>query len=765
MKKIFLSLFILLSSTIIKAAEEDWTLHTSYHNATYCEVIGDKVYVLASGALYSYNKEDDEVRTYDMLSTLSDIKISFISYCKEIDALVIVYENANIDLLYSDEEVYNISDFKDKTIANKTINGLDIKGDKAYLSTGFGIVEVDLSKKEFSNTYTLNKNVYNAYPLGNYMYAATSEGLFYGSIESNLLDNSNWKLFNANEMKSFVEFGGKLHFLYQKKYVCYIDPATNSIKHVNVNDKNQYSYLYSNGKELIAGSKTRLLITDSNNKQKTFSTEESNFIKTDGNVLWNCKGYKGLKECKIDNSTIVESENGIIPESPVRNYSEFMKISGNKLLVAGGNINYMDITFYDGTLMEYDLSDGKWTNYPEDIIKENTGYLYRNICTVDEDPTEEGHIFAGSFGHGLYEFRNHEFVKNYTIHNSPIESVVSGESAIRYMRVPMVKYDNKGNLWVINTGMKNIIKILKKDGTWLQLYYKLIDSLPTVSNIHVDSRGWMWLVSMRADAGLFCAKTNGTLFDTSDDESKVWFEKFINQDGISYTVYEIYGFAEDKNGVIWVGTNTGLFVIDNPKEFFENGKFTQIKVPRNDGTGLADYLLNGTYIQCITVDGANRKWIGTKHNGVYLISEDGLETIEHFTTENSPLPSNSVVSVAVNGHNGEVFFGTENGIASYKGDATEPVAKLDENSIYAYPNPVKADYSGDIRVVGLTYDCNVKIVDAAGSLIYEATSTGGSFSWDGRDRKGDKVASGVYYVLTYDENGDEGVATKILFIR
>ena len=216
---------------------------------------------------------------------------------------------------------------------------------------------------------------------------------------------------------------------------------------------------------------------------------------------------------------------------------------------------------------------------------------------------------------------------------------------------------------------------------------------------------------------------------------------------------------------MWVGTNAGLFVIDNPQKFFNDGIFKQIKVPRNDGTGLADYLLSGTYIKSIKVDGANRKWVGTNDNGIYLISADGLETIHHFTTENSQLPSDCIESIAINGKSGEVFIGTDKGIASYMSDATRPEEKLENSNIYAYPNPVKADYSGVISIVGLTAGCNVKIVDAAGFLMNEGTSQGGKYNWNGRNRRGEKVASGVYYVLTYDSNGDEGVATKILITR
>jgi hypothetical protein len=252
--------------------------------------------------------------------------------------------------------------------------------------------------------------------------------------------------------------------------------------------------------------------------------------------------------------------------------------------------------------------------------------------------------------------------------------------------------------------------------------------------------------------------------DTSDDVTKVWLNKFKNQDGTTYDIYQVYALCEDKNGHMWIGTNSGLFVVDDFNNLFNNNVFKQIKVPRNDGTGLADYLLSGVYIKAITVDGANRKWIGTNDNGIYLVSADGLETIHHFTTENSPLPSNTIESIAINS-SGEVFIGTSKGIASYRSDATTAEPELDSNNIHAFPNPVRADYNGNISITGLTIDCNVKIVDSAGYLIDEGTSNGGIYNWNGRNIKGEKVASGVYYVLVYDEYGNESGSTKILITR
>ena len=762
-KRIFAILSILIAITA-NAGIGDWVLYPSYHNATYCQTAGDKVYVLASGALYSYNTSDEEVRVYDKINTLSDIDITHIEYCKDIKALVVVYSNANIDILFDDEEVYNITDFKNKPLPDKRINGVDIQGTTAYLSTVFGIVELDLEEYEFTNTYTTGLNTYCTYLFNGMLFCGTETGMYSCATDKNLLDKNNWVKKNNYFTKAICELDGMLYCNLDEFGIYSYNASNNILKDVVYNHGEKYNAMYSNGKEIIASAKKKTTIITSPTDVTVYKNSNSNFILKDGNHFWDCKGYNGIVKCIAKDGEIIVNSTAVTPDSPVRNYCEYMKFaSDDKLLVAGGNLNYFDITFYDGTLMEYDYSGNRWNNLPEDTIKQATGIPYLNLCSIDEDPTEPEHYFAGSFGYGLYEFRNGKFVKHYSTHNSPFESVIPTNT--RFVRIPSVKFDKEGNLWCINTGTKNIVKVLKNDGTWCELYYKPIEKLATMVEPIMDSRGWLWLKSLQGEAGIFCAKMNGTPLDSSDDESKAWLNKFVNQDGISYDIYQVFALAEDREGQMWVGTNTGLFVIDNPKTFFNNGVFKQIKVPRNDGTGLADYLLSGTYIKSIQIDGANRKWIGTNDDGVYLISADGLETIHHFTTDNSPLPSNSIVSIAINDRSGEVFIGTDKGIASYMSDATRPEEKLDENNIYAYPNPVKADYSGNIAIVGLTHDCNVKIVDTAGYLINEGTSNGGQYTWNGRNARGEKVASGVYYVLTYDSNGNEGVATKIVVIR
>lgn len=764
-KRIILLQAILLLSFFTKASVGDWTLYPAYHDVTYCEIAGDKVYVLASGALFSFNTKDNEITTYDKLNSLSDVDITHIAYSDYLNALIVIYSNANIDILYNDGYTYNITDFKNSNVASKKINNISIDNKLAYLSTEFGVVVLDLEKLEFKNTYSTGHNTLCTYLFKDKLYTGTTDGLFKCDTIKNMLDKNNWEKINENKVDALCELDNKLYTLVKSTGIHILNTETHTLSNVVAKSGNEYYTIYkSKENEIIAPAKDKVTIINKDGKN-TYTTSNSSYISKKGDIFWNCKGFGGFYKCNAEDKTIVEKLEIAIPDSPIRNFCEFMKFTNDdKLIVAGGNINYFGLPENDkkGTLMQYDINNHKWFNFPENKIKDITKLGYLNICSADEDPTEPGHIIASSFGNGLFEFRKGEFIQQYDFNNSALETAVNGNR--NYVRVSYVTFDKDGNLWIINRG-KDIVKVLKKNNEWISLNYKDIENKKVMVKPLFDSRGWLWITSLDNGAGLFCAKLKNTPFDASDDETRTWWENFTNQDGTTYEVYQVPALCEDKDGIIWVGTDKGLFIIDNPEEFFNNGIFKQIKIPRNDGTGLADYLMNGIYIKAMDIDAANRKWIGTLDNGVMLISEDGLETIHHFTTENSPLPSNYIESIAINHKTGEVFIGTDKGIASYKSDAIRPEENLKNSEIHAYPNPVKSNYNGNISIVGLTDDCNVKIVDGAGYLINEGISKGGMYTWNGRNQKGEKVSSGVYIVLLYDKNGNEGEVTKILVTR
>ena len=764
MKKIIFSLlyFLITSVTSAQMAIGEWQAHLAYNNVTQTAPAGNLIYAVSDGALFSYNTEDQSISLFNKVNLLSDTGISYIKYSSIHNTLIIVYKNSNIDLL-TNESIYNIPDFMNKTMSqDKTLNSINIVGDYAYFSTNFGILILNLKKKEISNTYVLNKKVYSSVVKDNVIYAATADGLYSGKLTDNLLDANNWVLSNAIAFNQLVIFENKI-IGNQPNYGIY-SFDNNSQELTNIISGN-FLYMEVFDNKLIAGNGNSIAIFDHYNSVKYMELDDNfnhlSYTKSN-DLYWGSNGDKGLNGYKLNNNKLEKTVSSIIPESPKRNLPYYMTFTNNRLLICGGGMDY-DRLNNPGTIMM--MENNKWYNFQEEEIKEVTGLDYKDITSVIQDPNNPEHHFASSGGEGVYEFMDRKFVKLYSINNSTLQTIFPKESyKLNYVRTNGLQYDKNHNLWVLNSYIDSVINVLKDDGKWISFYHPELIGKPTFERIIFDKRGWAWITSMRYEPGVFCFNTNGTLEDTSDDKTK-FIGSFINQNGTNLGRLKILSIVEDKDGAIWIGTEKGPIVIYNPTNFFDDDFYcTQIKVPRNDGTNLADFLLSNERINAICIDGGNRKWIGTESNGIFLLSKDGLETIHHFTTENSPLLSNKIQSLALNPKTGELFIGTDQGLISYMSDATEGENTFSETA-HAFPNPVKPDYTGLITITGLIRDSNVKITDINGNLIFAGNSVGGQFTWNGRNSKGKKVASGIYLVLAADAEGKEGIATKILIIK
>jgi len=443
---------------------------------------------------------------------------------------------------------------------------------------------------------------------------------------------------------------------------------------------------------------------------------------------------------------------------------DFMLFTHNKLYTCSSENNYFNYSSYPIQVLE----NQEWRFFQYEDIQDYCGYVFPGAKCLDIDPNStEEHIFAGS-RNGLFEFLNGKFVKFYNNENSPIEPY-NGKSKNSQL-VTGVKFDNNGNLWLLNSQAPtaSLIK-MSPDGTFTKYNHpelmKLNDngyvnkSNGNLQSIFFDSNEVMWFVNNNY---LLPALYQ---YNTKSD-AIIAYEKFVNQDGSTITIGGgVKCVIEDLEKNIWIGTNVGPFMLERSQINSGGSIFTQVKVPRNDGTNLADYLLTGMDVQSIALDGAGRKWFATNGNGVFLISNDNMSQIHHFTTENSPLLSDNVVSIAINNSTGEVFFGTDCGLCSYMSDATTPSTDMTKDNVWAYPNPVNPDYTGSITIVGLTLNADVKILSSNGALIAEGKSNGGTFIWDGCDREGNKVSSGIYMVATATNEGKKGTVCKIAVIR
>jgi len=739
-----------------------WRAHPAYNDATHAIKAFGYIFVLSEGAVYFYDPSDEGIYTIDKTGGLSDTDITELEYCNAEKAILLLYSNGNIDILYDDFTIYNFTELKNNSIGDISVNELKISGSDAYISTNFGLVVFDIKRKVIKNTYRFDSAVNTSVILSDSLLCGTKDGIYLGLMTDNLLDNTKWKLFRNIEFLDLFEFDGKLSGRSYDNRMWTINRSTAYLTNIMDHVK-KFTLTGDNGLVLIQDSVVTVYNTYSDYAHYNIHTH-INHILIDGNDWWVCQGFEGLCHYVNDDNNIICKSTGIKPDSPRRNW--FHSVSWpekGRLLAIGGCHNYSGID-YPGTLMIYE--NDRWISVDEDI-SQKTGLKFINLTEAAQDPLDRNHIFAGSAGQGLYEFRNNKLEKLHTWDNSGLTSILDHHK-YDYVRVSALQYDKDNNLWMANNEVDTIIKVLQPDGKWFGLYYSEMAGLPTLKQLRFDDNGYIWINSSRGlKPGLFCIDINGTLKNNKDDKIRYSGNIWKNQDGTTEEIYDVFFYEFDLNGDIWIGTNRGIFILRDPDSFINNTNpvFERVKISRNDGSDLADYLFNGVMTTAIYIDQGNRKWIGTLDDGVFLMSADGTETLEHFTVNNSPLPSNNILSITENGQNGSLFFGTSQGMVEYGGTARDPEESLSESNIIVYPNPVKPDFDGFVTITGLTEMSTVRILSNSGNLVNLGNSNGGSYSWNLTDMNGKAVPSGVYHAVITNQENKHSESVSVTVIR
>ncbi|WP_288280628.1 two-component regulator propeller domain-containing protein [uncultured Prevotella sp.] len=481
---------------------------------------------------------------------------------------------------------------------------------------------------------------------------------------------------------------------------------------------------------------------------------------------WNATDtYPAFTTDTADWDAYIDIVKTLKPDGPYYNQFYESKIVNGKLYTTGGAFRSGQIALNNpGIIQEYDFDT--WTIYPTNI-NEITGFNYMDINCIDIDPTDNSRVMAAGRC-GLYEFKNGVLENFYYKENSPLRPVTSSSTGKYltddYTLVHGIKFDNDGNLWVLNSQANNVNLLeFTKSGQWISHYknelcYKDNTSMSTMRCLLFDSQGLLWFINTHFYSPCIIC------YDKTTDKVLI-YSSFTNQDGTNYENCYPYDIQEDYQGNIWIATNQGPFYIKKEEKGQSNATLYQEKVPRNDGTNFADYLLSGIHTNGIAIDGGGRKWFATIGNGVFLVSADNMTQLQHFTAENSPLLSNNVQYISINHSSGEVFFLTDKGLCSYIADATVASDDMQKDNVYAYPNPVEPGYTGLITVVGLSFDADVKILTSSGRLVAQGRSNGGTFTWDGCDQQGKRVASGVYMVAAATSDGNKGIVCKLAIIN
>ena len=785
MKRIvYILLFLSVASQLVYSqAIGEWEALLSYYNTIQVAETNNYVFAVARGAnpksntpeeggsLFSYGKEDNTIKFYSRQDGISDQKITLISYNPNVNTLLIIYENGNIDL-FNEKGFYNIPYLLNSSSINiKTIHDIFFYKEYAYLPAEFGIMVINMKKREITDTYKLNQSVSSVCIKDNYLYAVTNNNtILKGSLNSNLLDINNWQ----NHPVSFVSpvqqialFQNVLCFKIKDRGVYY---QRNDGNIYPVIEDNTIQKMKLQNDKLIAFTTNKAYIFSSLTTKDVVNTGTIQDISSlkDKNTFWLAAGNESLKGIKKNVSSnqyeTFFTDTLTANSGPKRNLCAFMTTHAGKLYVVGGD-RWADRSNIYGTFMIYDNS--KWFNYDENLIaKQAAASKYMDVTSVAVDPKDANHYYTSTWGEGIFEFKDGECIKLYNNRNSALEST-TGDN-VNYVRVEGLCFDKYNNLWMTNSEVSNGgIKVLKADGTWKSLQYAPLNKVNLIDKILITSKGYKWInvlrISQGREIGIFVLNDNNTIDDTSDDTYN-YYTTFVNiADKKSIPSNGFYCMAEDKSNSIFIGTGNGLIICPPSSNNPQNEVIYASRVVRIDEDGIPTYFLDGEKITAIAVDGGNRKWIGTESSGVFLVNEDASETIYNFTTDNSPLLSNNIKSIAIDNMSGKVYFGTDKGIISYTGDATEGSESYSD--VYAYPNPVRPEYSDRVTIAGLIENSNVKITDLNGNIIYQGKSAGGQLTWNCRNRSGNRVATGVYLVFAATPDSKESVVTKIMVVK
>ena len=774
-----LFLVLLFAGSFLVSAEAQqiqigqWRDELPYSQAISIAEAGSRIYAATPYAVFYYDKDDNSIQRLTKITGLSDVGVTCIAYSSNYQTVIVAYTNANIDLIKGNS-IINISDIKRAPIlGNKTINNVYCSGKYAYLSCGFGIVVMDIDKEEIKDTYYIGEegSPINVLDLvlgpGDTIYAGTATGLYKAwSKDPNLANYANWHLdqnLDANASYPNVTGNTDTVFIHQyfpisKKDSLYYSSGSQWISWTLHPDKKiidirvAYNYIVIAYQYFVEIHYKNLVYLASVYDYFPGSPVPLTGVADKDQNIWIGDTYS----CLIRDDLKMNHISGISLQGPFTADVFSMSSRNNDLYIAPGGRDPSYVPVYNmGAVYYFDN-----TNWINSTSWTTTGLQGVNdIVTIAIDPADSKHIFAGSWGKGLVEMQGPNVVRRYTENNSTLHHH-SSTSDTSDIRVGGTAFDGNRNLWVCTTHTNSCLS--QKQGSQWYGYTIPIVNEADLGQMIVDKNKQCWIVMRYTNQNpnsLLVFSDNGTPGNPSDDNYKK-LNSAVGNGAIPGT--SVFAIAEDLEGQIWIGTEKGVAVFYNPENVFTGQNF-DAQQPLVQQGGYVQYLLENETATAIAVDGANRKWIGTDRGGVYLFSPDGTQQVYHFTIDDSPLFSNRITGIAINNETGEVYFGTDKGIISFKSTATE--GGESNSNVYAYPNPVKSGYTGYIAIKGLVKNAVVKITDVSGNLIYSTVAEGGQAIWNGNNFDGRRANTGVYIVFAANNDGSEKIVTRILIVN
>jgi hypothetical protein len=764
-----------------------WVDYLPYNSVFSVTRGNGKVYAATGVGVFAVNGADNSYERMNKIYGLNDVEAILVRFNPHNNTLMIVYSNSNIDVIKG-ETITNFSDIQRKSISgDKSINNISFYKEFAYLSCGFGIVVFDTERMEFKDTYIIgnlggNLKIYDVARNADTIYAATGSGLKQAVASSNLANYQNWSdvpglpsgvYNNVVKMGSsfFANFSANLTSGTQMADQMFWRRGGNWINYPKSPNGSQTYTVYrvladeSTNKITIADQwvlDTYTYVPAGDTMWQTGSFGGNlPFKDPDGNLIWPAlKEGIYAPELGGGNFALATESTGLVKtdgtnhfqliiDGPAKNYVSQMAIMKNKLVVAPVYLTEIWTNVWRSTgVYTYDFSS--WKNIRKSPL--NSVIDLNCVAFLNDDPN---HYFAASWGDGLCEFRNDTL---FNIHNESNSTLQPATTTCCSVRINGLASDTMGNLWVANAFTTKILSVRKPDASWQNFNFaNYVVNSAIVGKVIIDRNNQKWI--MLPSAGFLVFNDNGNYSAPNSSNTKK-ITTAAGSGGLPSS--EVYSICEDKEGDMWIGTDKGIAVFYNPESILTSSSGWDCQQIIVDQNGIAKILLESETVFDIVVDGENRKWIATK-NGVFCLSPDGQKEIYHFTEANSPLFADFVIDLEYNGKTGDIFFGTQKGIQSFRTEVIDPFEEFTD--VYSYPNPVRPGYEGPIVIKGMVKDAVVKITDISGALVYETTSKGGQAIWYGKNYKGERVSSGVYVVFCASSDGEQKALTKILLVN
>ena len=763
-------LFVLLAATlslcgVAQNAVGDWLIHTSYVGEDVTGIVeGNQwVYYLAGGNLFRLDKSTAENESLNKVNDLSDMSVSQIYYNSDKDYVMVVYANANIDIILSNGSVVNMPELKDAVMtSSKTINDVTFAPGLIYLATAFGYMVIDDNKFVVKESHLYGTPVVSVAQVGGLVLLTTADAFYYD-------DASVFHEHLSSFKKGDVRTDCRLWPVSNNSFYC----VTGSTNLVTISHDNEGNVTFDlekviyNAATVIQRTTGGFLLNvpslekcyrtgnDGRNPEAIDTGGELCSSNPDGDgTLW-AVGPQGLHQLGSENYFMPNALSFSTPFWMAYNESQ------DQLYVSSPTANAHIKTAIPTSVNTYDGM--VWKDVTPEGAPQDGSYWMEFM------PGDPETYLMGTWNEGLLKVVNNEIAMVYDSSNSPMLK----KTAMH----PITTIDRNGNVWVVQSyeNPDHPVMVLPAAKARLNTVTAADWLTPVIDGAYTKHTQRASFISTHYGSHDIKVFTDGDfqmplfIWDSEDGipsrPKQTSFSALIDQDGESISWTYIMCLAEDRSGYVWMGTTEGLCMF-NPIQAFNGGAFNVIrpKVPRNDGTNLADRLMDGIQVNCVAVDGINRKWIGTQTSGLFLVSANGEQILKKFNTTNSPLASNTIYQVCCNPNSNSVYVTTPAGLYEYFSDSSPAESTYD--NILAYPNPVRPEYSGDVTFTGMMDNSLIKISDASGNVIRQLKSTGGMAIWDCCDEYGEKVKTGVYMVFASQANGSgKGAVTKVAVIR